>query len=97
MRPLAEFIRGHFPTARMYNFRGPRDLKRAPSDLSIYLNREVVLAHDLTALPPPAPGEAQIYIELQRHNAPEPQAAPGWRWLHKVKRDRDWYHAFIRE
>lgn len=95
MRPLAEFIREKYPTAQVYNYRGERAEKRAPVDLSIYLNRPTPLISDPTALPPS--DRPQIYVTVSGRNDPEPQPAPAWRFLHKVRRDKDWYYAFVRE
>ena len=94
MRPLAEFIRERYPTAQIYNYRGEREEKRAPVDLAIYMNRATLPLADPTTLPPS--DRPQIYVMVQGKNEPEPQPAPGWNFLQKVKRDRDWYHAFVR-
>ena len=73
----------------------PRPIRNGPSDLSIYLNRATVLVPDPATLPQPT-DRPQIYVQLQRRNEPEPKPSPGWTYLHKVRRDRDWYHAFVR-
>jgi hypothetical protein len=95
MRPLAEFIRERYPNAQVYNFRGEREEKRAPVDLSIYLNRPTLLVTDPATLP--FSDHPQIYVIVRGKSDPEPQPATAWRFLHKVRRDKDWYYAFVRE
>lgn len=95
MRPLAESIRRSFPDAEMNNWRADGQRKRAPVDLSIYLNRVTRWIADPATLPPS--DRPQIYLTLQEKDEPDPQPAPGgWRFFDKVKRDKDWYVAFVR-
>ncbi|MBC8108487.1 MAG: hypothetical protein H7Z14_18020, partial [Anaerolineae bacterium] len=95
MRPLADFIRDRYPTAQVFNFRGEREEKRAPVDLSIYLNRPTLFVPDPATLP--RTDRPQIYVIVQGRRDPEPLPASGWAFLHKVRRDKDWYWAFVRE
>jgi 4-amino-4-deoxy-L-arabinose transferase-like glycosyltransferase len=95
MRPLAEAIWHSYPEARMYNAH-PRG-KRASVDLSIYLNRitDWVSMDELSGLAPgPRP---QVVVMLQDPKEPAPQPPAGWKFLHKVPRDKDWWWAFVLE
>jgi 4-amino-4-deoxy-L-arabinose transferase-like glycosyltransferase len=93
MRPLAEAIWKTHPDARMYNAH-PRG-KRASVDLSIYMNRitDWVSMDELSRL---APGSRpQVVVMLQDPKEPVPQPPPGWTFLHRVPRDKDWWWAFV--
>jgi 4-amino-4-deoxy-L-arabinose transferase-like glycosyltransferase len=94
MRPLAELIRQAYPDAEMFNWR-PDSNKRAPVDLSIYLNRSTVWTPDPMKLPPST--RPQICIKLQNAGEPEPLPPAGWGYVAKVKRDKDHYLAFVRQ
>jgi hypothetical protein len=94
MRPLAESIRAALPDAEMYNWRADGVRKRASVDLSIYLNRATRWIADPSFLP--RSDRPQIYVTVQDKAEPEPQPAAGWTFFDKVKRDKDWYVAFVR-
>jgi 4-amino-4-deoxy-L-arabinose transferase-like glycosyltransferase len=95
MRPLANAIWQSHPDALMYNAH-PLE-KRASVDLSIYLNRVTtwVSADELAALTPGS--RPLVVVMLQNPKEPEPQAPAGWKFLHKVARDKDWWWAFVLE
>jgi 4-amino-4-deoxy-L-arabinose transferase-like glycosyltransferase len=95
MRPLAAAIWQTHPDAVMYNAH-PLE-KRASVDLSIYLNRVTtwVSPDELAALTPGA--RPRVVVMLQNPKEPEPQAPAGWKFLHKVARDKDWWWAFVLE
>lgn len=92
MRPLAEMIRRDFPDAQTYYCR-PRGARRVPGDLSIYLNRASPWIADPDALE--ASTKPQMYIIIQPDDTDDTPAA-GWTFFAKVKRDEDWYAAFVR-
>ena len=95
MRPLANAIWQTYPDALMYNAH-PLE-KRASVDLSIYMNRVTtwVPPKDLATLTPgPRP---LVVVMLQNPKEPEPQPPTGWRFVHKVSRDKDWWWAFVLE
>jgi hypothetical protein len=93
MRPLANAIWQSHPDALMYNAH-PLE-KRASVDLSIYLNRVTtwVSPEELAALTPGT--QPRVVVMLQNPKEPEPQPPAGWRFLHKVSRDKDWWWAFV--
>jgi hypothetical protein len=93
MRPLAEAIWRAAPDAQMYNAH-PRG-KRASVDLSIYLNRvtDWVSMAELAKLTPGA--RPKVVVMLQDPDGSAPAAPPGWRALDKVRRDKDWWWAFV--
>jgi len=92
MRPLARAIWAAHPDARMYNAH-PRG-KRASVDLSIYMNRvtEWVSMEELAALKPGP--RTKVVVMLQDPNGPPPAPPAGWRFLEKVRRDKDHWWAF---
>ncbi|CAN5584467.1 hypothetical protein BH09PLA1_BH09PLA1_08410 [soil metagenome] len=94
-RPLAELIRRDYPDAEMYNWRADGQAKRASVDLSIYLNRITRWIPDPAALP--RSDRPQIYVKPQDKGDPDPEPAPGWKFLHKMHRDKGWYVAFVRK
>jgi len=76
----------------MYNAH-PRG-KRASVDLSIYMNRvtEWVSMEELAALKPGP--RTKVVVMLQDPNGPPPAPPAGWRFLEKVRRDKDHWWAF---
>jgi 4-amino-4-deoxy-L-arabinose transferase-like glycosyltransferase len=94
LRPLAEVVRRLVPDARMYYWR-PQGMKRAPVDVSIYLNRPTRWTGDPRTLARTA--EPQVLLAQQPQNAPPMEPPPGWVALDRVPRDKDWFLAFVRE
>jgi len=95
MRPLARAIWRAAPDAQMYNAH-PKG-KRASVDLSIYMNRvtELVTMHELTRLQPgPRP---KVVVMLQDNGGAAPAPPPGWTYLDRVPRDKDFWWAFALE
>jgi hypothetical protein len=90
MKPMADAIRATFPDAVAY-YHNPH--RRAPNDLSIYLDRPTVQVKDVAQLGPSQ--SPQVVVLVQRHGGPPPQLPPPWRFVTKVERDRDWLHAFV--
>jgi hypothetical protein len=95
MRPLAESIRTRYPDVQMYHWRADGQMKRAPVDLSIYMNRVTKWMPDPATLPPHE-GRPQVFIALEPRGEPEPVAPAGWTFFGRVKRDKDWYRAYVR-
>jgi 4-amino-4-deoxy-L-arabinose transferase-like glycosyltransferase len=93
LRPLAELLRREFPDVEPFYVR-PLGHRRVPSDFSIYLNRIAPWVADPSHIKPAS--VPQAYVIVQRPNEPEPEPAPGWYYLAKVKKDADWYHTFVR-
>lgn len=94
MKPLADAIRAAVPGAEMFNYRSDGLQKRVSVDLSIYLNRGTRWIADPSLIP--VATHPQIYITLQNRGEPDPLPAPGWKYFDRVKRDKDWYVAFVR-
>ncbi|MDB5322952.1 MAG: phospholipid carrier-dependent glycosyltransferase [Phycisphaerales bacterium] len=95
MRPLARAIWQTHPDALMYNAH-PLE-KRASVDLSIYMNRITTWASpdDLAKMTPgPQP---KVVVMLQDPKSPDPVPPPGWKFLAKTTRDKDWWWAFVLE
>ena len=93
MRPLAEAIWEQYPEALMFN--AHPEGKRASVDLSIYLNRVTtwISAEDLARLDPGARPKVVVMLQEQKEAAPKPPA--GWTFVEKVRRDKDWWWAFV--
>jgi 4-amino-4-deoxy-L-arabinose transferase-like glycosyltransferase len=89
MLPLARVLWDKHPDIVPYDVHGQKNI---PPDLAIYMNRPIKKVKQI----PPGP-RAQLYVVMQKRNAPEPQAEPGWRFLYKTPRDKDWWVAFVRE
>ena len=94
MQELAWRIASTYPSAELFTAH-PRG-KRAPEDLSIYADRVVKPLRDVADVPPPS-GRPQILMLLQRHDQPPPAPPAGWRKLDEAKRDRNTWHAFVRQ
>ena len=93
MRPLAEAIWEQYPEALMFN--AHPEGKRASVDLSIYLNRVTtwISAEDLNRLDPGTRPKVVVMLQEQKDPAPKPPA--GWTFVEKVRRDKDWWWAFV--
>ncbi len=95
MRPLAKLVWDEFPDAEAYYLR-PQGPRRVPGDFSIYLNRIAPWVGDPADIRPSR--RPQVYITLTHGDAPAPPPPPiGWSYFARIKRDADWYHAFVRE
>ncbi len=94
MRPLAEMIRRIVPEADMHYWR-PQGMKRAPVDISIYLNRSTRWVADPAELP--ATARPQVVIAQHPRKAAGIESPAGWLPLGKVSRDNDIFVAFLRE
>jgi 4-amino-4-deoxy-L-arabinose transferase-like glycosyltransferase len=92
MRPLAEAVVSAYPDAEVYNARD--DGRRISTDLAIYLNRSTLRVSDWRALKPGARTKVVILQQPAVGPAPAPSPPPGWIYLAKVPRDREWYYAF---
>jgi 4-amino-4-deoxy-L-arabinose transferase-like glycosyltransferase len=93
MRPLADAIWEQYPEALMFNAH-PKG-KRASVDLSMYLNRVTtwISEDDLARLRPGARPKVVVMLQEQKEAAPTPPA--GWTFVEKVRRDKDWWWAFV--
>jgi 4-amino-4-deoxy-L-arabinose transferase-like glycosyltransferase len=90
-RPMAELIWQTAPDAEVFNAH-PRG-KRPPSDLALYLDREVPWIKDPSTL---TPGRvAKVLLMLQDKGNPEPTPPPGFKPLATQSRSGDRWWIFI--
>jgi hypothetical protein len=68
--------------------------RRAPNDLSIYLDRITPQVKDPSRLAPS--DRPQVVVMLQKERDPVPVAPQGWQFVTRVPRGRDWLCAFVR-
>jgi hypothetical protein len=99
MRPLAEQIIATHPDAGLYSFRPDRPIRRAPIDLSIYLNRVVENVEDPTRLAETS--GLRIYMVRQKDagpmSDPSPLAPPAggpWRFFTATRVDNATWYTF---
>lgn len=91
LRPLAEEIASKFPDADIYNAH-PRG-KRPPPELGVYLNRVLLWTDSPSTI---SPGDKpQILLMLQDNGQSEPTPPPGWQFVLKMQRDKDFWWAFM--
>jgi len=91
-RPLANAIWARFPEALMYSYRPGQPGRRAPEELSIYLNRAVRPINDLAAVR--EADVTQVVMVYQRAGQPMPVVPGTWVDFGTLARDRDVWHAF---
>jgi 4-amino-4-deoxy-L-arabinose transferase-like glycosyltransferase len=90
MKPLAMMIRERAPEARLFST-GSK-IQRAPSDLSIYLNRPVVWVDNASEIPSSA--RPAVIVIRQRKGESPPSPPPGGSVIGKTARDEGWWYAF---
>lgn len=100
MRPLAEQILSDCPDAKLYSYRADRPIRRAPVDLSIYLNRVIENLPDSAKLAETS--GKRIYLVRQKDAAlvadPSPlapKAGGAWRFFRATRVDNSTWYAFI--
>jgi 4-amino-4-deoxy-L-arabinose transferase-like glycosyltransferase len=95
MRPLARMIWRTYPGAVMYNAH-PRG-KRVSTDLSIYLNRVTRLISMEEWAELKAGAKPFVTVTIHDKGKEVPVSPPGWKFVGRVKRDDDWWMAFVLE
>lgn len=89
LKPIADVIRQHAPTAPVWFYEPPPNDKFVPADLSIYVNRAVKTIRDEAALAKIEPDA--VMVMLQRKGGPEP-SVPGWTAIDKRGYEgRNWW------
>ncbi|MGE5612294.1 MAG: glycosyltransferase family 39 protein [Bacillota bacterium] len=92
--PLATTIWSHHPTAPVYSYRPGQPGRRAPEELSIYLNRSVYPIDNPELIPPA--DQDQVLLAYQREGSPMPQIPPGWTFFTRFDRGKDRWYAYAR-
>ena len=95
MRPLARKIWRSYPDAVMYNAH-PRG-KRVSTDLSIYMNRVTRLISMEEWGRIERGGRPIVTVTIHDKGKAAPSAPEGWKFVGRVKRDDDWWMAFVLE
>jgi 4-amino-4-deoxy-L-arabinose transferase-like glycosyltransferase len=91
LKPLADVLAARYPDATFYNAH-PRG-KRPPTDLGVYLNRTIRWIPDTGSL---QPGVHPIVVfMLQDKGEPDPISPPGFHFIERAKRDKDYWWAFV--
>jgi 4-amino-4-deoxy-L-arabinose transferase-like glycosyltransferase len=90
-RPLADAVLDRYPDAVAYN--GHPIPKRPPTDLGVYLNRQVTWIADPSALQ--AGDRPLVLFMLQNDGDPPPNAPAGWIHVERAAKRKDWWHAFV--
>ncbi|MEA2711242.1 MAG: hypothetical protein QOF78_3843 [Phycisphaerales bacterium] len=91
MKPLAALIWQQAPDAQVFTTGAKR--MRAPTDLSIYLNRSVLWVDDVSQIP--ASSRPAVLVVRERKKQPPPVAPEGATVIGKTARDEGWWHAFL--
>jgi len=91
MKPLATMILEQAPDASLYTSGTKR--MRAPSDLSVYLNRPVPWVDEASQIPP-SDRPAVLVVRQREHESP-PLPPPGMTSIGKTSRSESWWHAFL--
>lgn len=92
MRPLAERILETHPDATVYSFRPDRPIRKAPIDLSIYLNRVVENLLDLSELD--ATSGPRVLLIRYKAGQPAPPPPAGWTPFAEVPNGDSIWHAY---
>jgi hypothetical protein len=91
MRDLADAVLARYPDAMAYNAH-PLG-KRAPSDLGVYLNRQLIWIADPGTL---RRGDHPLVLfMLQNRGEPVPKAPAGWIPFNQARKRNDTWHAFV--
>jgi 4-amino-4-deoxy-L-arabinose transferase-like glycosyltransferase len=92
MRPLAERILATHPGATVYSFRPDRPIRKAPIDLSIYLNRVVENVLDLAQMD--ATSGPRVLLIRYKAGQPAPPPPAGWTLFAEAPNDDSVWYAY---
>jgi 4-amino-4-deoxy-L-arabinose transferase-like glycosyltransferase len=92
-RPLADLIWSRFPQADMYSYRPGQTGRRAPEELSIYLNRSVRPIQDPAVIE--LANRPQVVMVYQRAGRPMPDLPANWKAFATLPRKEDAWHGFV--
>jgi len=91
VKNFAFALRRRFPGVPAYSYRPGR---RAPEDLSIYMNRTVHMLNSLKSVPPS--NRPQLLLVFDHRSFPAPSVGVAWSWVDSQKRGEGTWNVYYK-